>query len=236
MNTNLTKLKILTIGFAVLALASSVATAQTSRVFSTSLGYPGNLGGLAGGDQKCNDRAAAASLGGNWVAWLSTTGVGGENAIDRIVATGPFVRATDPSTTIATDKTQLASGTLQNAILYDEFGNAPGNPSAQTGTTSAGVAASNNCDNWTNGSFSALRQLGRSDVTNTLWTEDPQTNGRTCDANFIALYCFEAPTPTPSSSTFSLGLLVGLMLLLLAGATHLLLRRRQSMPATSGGA
>ncbi|MCX2976373.1 DUF1554 domain-containing protein [Candidatus Marimicrobium litorale] len=45
--------------------------AQSKTVFVTSESYTGNLGGLAGADQKCNDLAAAASLSGEYKAWLS---------------------------------------------------------------------------------------------------------------------------------------------------------------------
>ena len=43
----------------------------SKTVFVTSESYTGNLGGLAGADQKCNDLAAAASLSGDYKAWLS---------------------------------------------------------------------------------------------------------------------------------------------------------------------
>src|SRR5262245_41660475 len=42
------------------------------RMFVTSTTYQGgNLGGLAGADAKCADRAAAAGLTGAYKAWLS---------------------------------------------------------------------------------------------------------------------------------------------------------------------
>jgi cysteine-rich repeat protein len=40
-------------------------------VFITSGSWNGNLGGLAGGDGKCQTLANAAALGGTYKAWLS---------------------------------------------------------------------------------------------------------------------------------------------------------------------
>ena len=51
------------------------------KVFVTSIGYDGNLGGLAGADAKCMTRAAAGNLSGTYKAWLSSSTV---NAKDRI--------------------------------------------------------------------------------------------------------------------------------------------------------
>lgn len=46
--------------------------AQPNRMFVTSTRYAADLGGLAGADAKCADRARAASLPGQFVAYLAT--------------------------------------------------------------------------------------------------------------------------------------------------------------------
>jgi hypothetical protein len=48
---------------------------RPNRMFTTSLSYSGALGGLAGADAKCQERARAAGLPGTFVALLSTTTV-----------------------------------------------------------------------------------------------------------------------------------------------------------------
>jgi hypothetical protein len=53
---------------------------RVTAVFVTSTTQTGNLGGLSGADQICNDRAVAAGLTGNYLAWLSTSSM---DAIDR---------------------------------------------------------------------------------------------------------------------------------------------------------
>jgi hypothetical protein len=53
-----------------------------ARTFVTSTLQLGTFGGLAGGDAICQARADAATLGGTWRAWLSTSTV---DARDRIV-------------------------------------------------------------------------------------------------------------------------------------------------------
>lgn len=61
---------------------------QSKRAFVTSTTYTGNLGGISGADALCQARADAASLGGSWIAWLSTSAI---NAISRSVYAGQIV-------------------------------------------------------------------------------------------------------------------------------------------------
>lgn len=72
--------------------AEAGASGGGARVFVTATSYAAkSLGGgasrVAGADGFCANAAAAAGLGGNWVAWLSTSTV---NAIDRVTGTGPW--------------------------------------------------------------------------------------------------------------------------------------------------
>src|SRR5205823_203503 len=60
-------------------------------VFVTSTSYDGNLGGLTGGDAKCQARAVAAGLAGTYKAWLCS---GSTSAASRLshLSTGDYVR------------------------------------------------------------------------------------------------------------------------------------------------
>ena len=61
--------------------ASDAATLAPNRAFVTSIAYTANLGGLAGADARCQERADAALRGGTFVALLRTTA---EPAFDRL--------------------------------------------------------------------------------------------------------------------------------------------------------
>lgn len=87
------------IGFGTAALAGlllgSAALAQEMSFFVTSTGSGdgAKLGGLAGADALCQQRAEAAGAGDrDWAAYLSTQGPNAVNARDR-VGTGPWYNA-----------------------------------------------------------------------------------------------------------------------------------------------
>ena len=156
------------------------------RVFVTSVGWDGdNIGGVGGGDQKCNDLATQkgfqASGEKNWFAWLSGT----MSAKDRLVFDGPYrlLNGTD----IALNKAKFTSGSLLHAIDQDENGNGVGGEvRVWTGTIENGNISSNNCTGWM--SEDVLGTYGRCNVGITKdWTND---NFTTCAA-VLRLYCFE---------------------------------------------
>src|SRR4051794_18448419 len=91
--------------------------APQKHIFVTSMTYGSNLGGLTGADAKCRTLATAASLGGTWKAWLSTTST---NAIDRIVDVGPWYLMNGVKT--FNNKAALR-GTPLVPISLDEYGN-----------------------------------------------------------------------------------------------------------------
>src|SRR5688572_16359693 len=58
--------------------APADAPPGAKRIFITQATFQGSLasgGGLTGGDAACSAAAQAASLGGSWTAWLSTSTV-----------------------------------------------------------------------------------------------------------------------------------------------------------------
>src|SRR4051794_8419017 len=76
------------------ALASAQnASEMTFFVTSVGLGKGGDLGGLTGADNHCQQLAAAVGTGSRtWRAYLSTQGANAVNARDRI-GTGPWTNA-----------------------------------------------------------------------------------------------------------------------------------------------
>jgi hypothetical protein len=104
--------------------SDSCLTAQklcAKRVFTTSVRYDGNLGGLAGADAKCQARAVAASLPGTYKAWLSDAT--GSPSTRFTKSTIPY-RTVD-GTLIANDYADLTDGTLAAPPDKTETGGAP---------------------------------------------------------------------------------------------------------------
>ena len=157
------------------------------RVFVSSTAYSANLGGLAGADEKCQALADAASLGGNYKAWLS------DNASSPSTT---FVQATVPyilvdGTPIADDWADLTDGELANLLNKTEWGGSPPRELAAvwTDTTGAGgaVSGSLDCSGWTSDA-SAMATVG-------LWTIPVGwslfTSFFDCDEGAFPIYCFE---------------------------------------------
>jgi Protein of unknown function (DUF1554) len=175
----------------------SVTCDRRNWVFVTSARYSGNLGGLAGADAKCQERAAAAGLSGTFKAWLSDTT--GSPSTRFVASNDPYVLV--DGTVIADNYTELTSGTLKHAINKTETGGAApvepiaGRPVVWTGTNEAGRLQwwEHTCTNWTSSdndhhdhTNSAI--LGNTTFTTSHWTFS--TGGAPCDHE-NALYCFE---------------------------------------------
>jgi hypothetical protein len=128
----------------------------TERViFVTSTAYTGDLGGLAGADEKCQTRASDAGLSGTFKAWLSTTQVNG-NAADRLIhGMTPYV--TPNGDVVANNWDDLVDGTIAHPINVTEYGESPSTLYVWTGTSANGVAIPSaggmydppNCQSWT---------------------------------------------------------------------------------------
>lgn len=143
-------------------------------VTSNGLDDGGNLGGLAGADVHCANLAAAAGASATeWRAYLSTTGVDGVNAIDRIGA-GPWVNA--DGVTVATDAADLLSdgsnlngltAITENGDTVPGRGNMPNRHDILTGTELNGLASTQatdtTCSNWTSNSEDGSAIVGHHD-------------------------------------------------------------------------
>lgn len=166
----------------------------TKRVFVTSVFYNGNLGGLAGADAKCQERADAAQLSGVWKAWLSS---GTVSASSRLTHSSLPYRTLD-NAIVASGWTDLTDGAIQSPIRVDEFNvlhsDSPAYARVWTNTTPAGniasTAPSSNCVNWTSGSASSGNGIsGIYTYTDTQWTQDGSSPCSVTNTN--RLYCFE---------------------------------------------
>jgi hypothetical protein len=164
---------------------SSSETSQ--RLFTTASEFDGNLGGLAGADQKCNQAAAAANLGGTWRAWLSDSTT---NAIDRIEGAGPWARL--DGMVVFNNRANLTTLPLV-PLQVNENGANIGDGLAWTGTTTAGTASPQRCNEWTSADPGVQGDTGQTQYTDAQWTEG-QT--RLCGgpgAFQWRLFCFEQP-------------------------------------------
>ena len=164
-----------------LAVSAQAVTAQSAEMnfFLTSAGSGdgANLGGLAGADQICQDRAYAAGAGDLlWRAYLSAAASGGEaavNARDRI-GDGPWYNYA--GTMVARDVDDLHS---ENNLLGKENslteqgnpvngrGDSPNMHDIITGSTMDGMASDadgdTTCENWTSNSSDGSAMVGHHD-------------------------------------------------------------------------
>lgn len=149
--------------------------------FVTSTTHDGALGGLMGADAICNARAAAASLPGTYVAWLST---GSVDAVGRLGSARGFIR-TDGKP-FADQPADIAAHQIFNTLHLDETGADVGSVSVWTGTLKNGTNASDTCAGWTVDT-GADGRIGSSRGGPAIWTELP-SNPSCGQSN--RLYCF----------------------------------------------
>jgi len=162
------------------------------RVFVTSASYGGALGGLDGGDARCQGLANDAGLQGTFAAWLSDGTVATAPAMRLTHFAGPYVLVNGARVantwadlidgTIGTggiDRTQtgqqiFASGVWTNT---DPYGLVPG-----------GVNANNHCNRWSTDAGAANGSQGLSNTAAMQWTQNGA--GTPCNGS-ARLYCFE---------------------------------------------
>jgi hypothetical protein len=171
---------------------ANVCAMPVKRVFATRAKFLGTFGGIAMGDQICNDAAQAAGIAGAWKAWLSDPQ---NNAIDRIADVGPWYLM-DRMTLVFTGKTALGQAPLVG-IDMDEYGAmiAQGNPflveSAWTGTLQGGHKANtggyDDCNGWNRASVDGI---SGSLMDPSTWT-DTGSRAHDCSTDNQHLYCFE---------------------------------------------
>ena len=189
---------------------------MTFFVTSTTPNGSGNLGGLAGADQICQNLATAVGAGAHtWHAYLSTqpaNGQPGVNARARI-GTGPWYNA--KGVMIAANVADLHGdnqrdrNNIQKANMLDEKGNLikgvgdmPNQHDILTGSDSDGRAfpagLDTTCNNWTDATDDHKAMLGHADRSgggNVSWNSAHMSTG--CSAPKLVqtggaghLYCF----------------------------------------------
>lgn len=187
--------------------AAGTCVAGHKTVFVSSAQFDGNLGGLAGADQKCQALAQNASLSGTYRAWLS----------DKTGSPSTrFTQSTVPYTlvngyTVAVSYAALVAGQILSPINMTEIGGtAPMGPAGQgcfpfipvawTNTQPNGTPPTwqdTSCNDWTTNVGSGTTPDGGGGA-GALWGAPSMTDGRwtshctggTC-AWTAPLYCFE---------------------------------------------
>lgn len=160
---------------------------NVARVFVTSAGYAakslgGGATGAAGADGFCTNAAEAGSLGGKWVAWLSTSR---KNAVERVTGTGPWTLV-DGKTLVFPNKASLAT-VPRVGIGMNELGEqSEVTREVWTGTSNGGVASTFTCDDWTNGTNTGRGMTGIAGQRDE-WTKFLESS---CDRE-MSVYCFE---------------------------------------------
>jgi hypothetical protein len=170
---------------------SCVAGHCASRVFVTSQLFDGNLGGLAGADQKCQALADAAGLGGEFRAWLSDVNTPITARFQP--SQGRYVRI--DGVVIANNWSELALGTaLKEPVSVDETGASPSasvtpttSPYAWTGQGTEPNSNVSYCADWTSSSVDESGLIGSFKRTDA-W----QKLGAAADCAIdLHLYCVE---------------------------------------------
>ncbi|MEB2284493.1 MAG: hypothetical protein OZ922_07440 [Myxococcales bacterium] len=184
------------------------ATPQLNRVFVTSTLQNGGFGGLAGADAICAARAAAVSLPGTYVAWLSTTGTA---APDRLGSAQGFVRVDGKP--FANSVADILANEIFAPLRIDENGVdvSVGEPptasplTVWTGTAKDGSIAAYTCNDWTSPDAAASGMAGRLTGGPAAWTARSNAG---CDTA-RRLYCFQVdhtaslgPAPTSGKIAF----------------------------------
>ena len=187
---------------------SDAPSGPPNIVFVTSTTYaPGSLGGLAGADDLCAQRALAGGLDGTYVAWLSTTTM---NARDRLAGSRGWVRVDGLPFVDRVD--DLIAGRVWYPPRVDELGVELSMSSDQrviSGTQSDGTTYTagtlTTCSDWTVPLAGDHAQGGDANGTSHYWTQWLDVN---CDQP-ARLYCFgvgrQGPVgvvPTPGRLAF----------------------------------
>lgn len=164
--------------FAILAAQPAQAQSANTSFFvtSTGIGNGGNLGGLAGADNYCQQLAQAAGAGAKtWHAYLSTQAADGQpavNARDRI-GKGPWqnskgvVIAKDVAELHGTNNINKETALSEKGEPINGYGDKPNRHDILTGSQPDGTAFAagddRTCKNWTS-SVQGAAMVGHSDI------------------------------------------------------------------------
>jgi hypothetical protein len=156
--------------------------ARHVRAFVTAALYSGNLGGLVGADQKCQQMADLAQLGGTFLAWISID-TDATRTADRWPTDSVFDLVN--GFRFASSYAELVGAGPHNPPLAitQSGGGLP--PAAAVWTGGGSNATLSDCNDWTNGSpsFNGTRA--------TVGSGNWQNGGTLPCHNQAHLYCFE---------------------------------------------
>jgi len=157
-------------------------------VFVTSKTYTGELGGIAGADDKCQQLASAAGLSGTYRAWL---------AAEDAAPAGRFPLSPDPylrvdGVRVADDWTDLTDGTVLAPIDRDETG-AHVEERVWTNVRPDGTHydARQDCFEWTTDFLAATGATGSCSATGGTWSLVISSGNWPRCSERKRLYCFE---------------------------------------------
>lgn len=176
-------------GSAVCTYGACMEHTLMKRVFVTSATYKGDLGGVAGADQKCQDAATTAGLSGTFKAWISDST---SSVNDRFTRQDALYYMMNGSTlvSVAFNWADLTDGSILSPIRYDENGTSVGSSRVWTSTTTSGSLrtdpAERHCANWTLTASSAWYGVTYGGS----WTEGSTSSYESCN-DLLHLYCFE---------------------------------------------
>jgi hypothetical protein len=162
---------------------------RTLKVFVTSAVYNvSNLGGLAGGDSRCNALAAVSPYGlsASWKMLGSDKSV---NAVSRIPWSWGTMYNLDGTVIVDGGFADLFDGTLDNAILIDDKGNIRSD-SVWTGASSSGGndGSTSNCNNFLSYPYNTeYSNIGYANSSTSTWIASSQAY---CNEN-RRIYCVE---------------------------------------------
>ena len=156
-------------------LAHLQARGASTYVFVTSQAFTGNLGGIAGADQKCQDLADAAGLPGTYLAWLADSGPASAPASRFTQAPNAYLQPGIGSAApqvVADDWADLTDGSLDRPFDVTENGNQIGGAfNVWTNVTIAGalLSAVHHCSDWTSTDVNGYLGFGKR--TDLGWTD-----------------------------------------------------------------
>lgn len=168
---------------------------NTIYAFVTSGTWNGNLGGLAGADTKCNTEAAAAGLGGSWIAGVAmASGSSTGGPVYRIPWNWTTLKNMN-NATVATSWNDLADGTIAAPINRTASNGAPtasyvwtASADPATGHDPSGKSGDVLCSSWT--STSGTVSFGT--INSTIAHFAAWGVYGSCTGSY-ALYCFQDP-------------------------------------------
>lgn len=132
------------------------------RIFISSTTQNGNLGGLVGADNLCQQLANAAGIFITYQAFMSDSTV---SAASRLTESTVPYRLAD-GTIVADNWADLVDGTLDNNIMLTELGTIPTSVSVMTGTSELGALetmGTTNCNNWQSSDLAQSSVVGSAD-------------------------------------------------------------------------